>query len=199
MNAKTQMVGQAKGKSGLVRPKYAPGQLLRDDDLQQAVDYTRELSRLLFKSFFECGVICGLKVNEPTFECGKFCVTVDAGVALACDGDPVRVPSPTTITADFDCLKVDPPDELWVLLKGYEKCCAPRSAMCANDDDAQNVCTREVDGFEIRLVTDLPPCVCGCPPKVAQVAGAANQGDALAAGGAYKKSECQCVDPATPC
>jgi hypothetical protein len=204
MNAKSQMVGEAKkGTSGLVRPKFAPGQLLRDDDLQQAVTYTRELSRLLFRSFFGCGVICGLKVSPPEFECGKLCVNVDGGVALACNGDPVRVPAATKVVADFDCLQGEPPKTLWVLLRGYEKCCAPRAAMCGNDDDAQNVCTREVDGFEIRLVTDLPPCVCGCPPKKAasEASGAADSArEAQGQTGAKPDApDCQCADPNRNC
>ena len=63
MNANANIVDQVTGSSTLVRPRFSPGLLLRDDDLKVGVDYTRELSRLMFRSLFGCGVICGLKVE----------------------------------------------------------------------------------------------------------------------------------------
>ena len=75
MNANANIVKQVEGKSTLVRPRFSTGLLLRDDDLTVGVDYTRELSRLLFQSLFGCGVVCGLRVSV-TLECGKLLVTV---------------------------------------------------------------------------------------------------------------------------
>ena len=88
-----------RGVSTLVRPRYSPGLLLRDDDLTAGVDYTRDLSRLLFRSLFGCGVVCGLTVSWKE-NCGKLVVTVDAGVALTCSGDPIYVPKPVSVTLD---------------------------------------------------------------------------------------------------
>ncbi|MEI9852768.1 MAG: hypothetical protein WDN24_20060 [Sphingomonas sp.] len=53
----TTVIGQ------IERPLYAPGLILQDSDLTAAVDYTRELNRLLFRTLFGCGVICGLRVG----------------------------------------------------------------------------------------------------------------------------------------
>jgi hypothetical protein len=162
MSANANIIDQVKGNSMLVRPRFSPGLLLRDDDLKVGVDYTRDLSRLLFRSLFGCGVVCGLRVSVK-IDCGKLSVTVDAGVALDPMGDPIHVPSPTPVTVDLTCGKEIPPN-IWVVLCRTEKCCAPRSAVCGcEEDDSVSVCTREQEGFEIRLVKAKPEdCACMC-------------------------------------
>jgi hypothetical protein len=163
MSANGKVATPVTGNSSLVRPRFSPGLLLRDDDLRQGVDYTRDLSRLLFRSLFGCGVVCGLEVSA-TFSCGKLIVMVAAGVALDCMGDPVYVPDPASIPLDPSC--GDPlPTEIWVVIKRTEKCCAPRSAACSCDDEeTPAVCTRERDCYEIRIVSECPKCACGCCP-----------------------------------
>ncbi len=152
------------GNANLLRPRFGPGQLLRDDDLNQGIDYTRDLSRLLFRSLFGCGVVCGLRVRWA-FECGKLTVTVEAGVALDCRGDPIHVPQSQSISIDPSCGQKLPP-KIWVVIRRTEKCCAPRAVSCSCDDEeTPAVCTREQDGFEIRLVSALPECTCGCTPR----------------------------------
>jgi hypothetical protein len=163
MSAKSQVIGQLKGTSGLMRPRFAPGQLLRDDDLTQGVNYTRELSRLLFKTLLGCGVMCGLIVKWK-YQCDKLNILIADGVALDCHGDPIQVPAPQTVTIDFHCTGQEVPPFLYILLRGCGKCCAPRDAVCGSGDgDGTSQCTREVDGFEIRVVGERPKCVCGCP------------------------------------
>jgi len=166
-------------------------------------------------------VVCGLEVST-TFSCGKLIVTVGAGVALDCRGDPVYVPEPQPIPIDPSC--GDPlPTEIWVVIKRTEKCCAPRSAVCSCDDEeTAAVCTRERDCYEIRIVSECPKCACGCcadpqaatPQDDAQAAPAAPS--AVAAKKATKKKaaaelvetdaapstdsvDCRCVDPNLKC
>jgi hypothetical protein len=88
----------AEGRGSLVRPRFTPGLLLLDEDLTAGVDYTRELSRLLFRNLFGCGVICGLTVTgkEATGRC--LTVDVNCGLALDCVGDPVQVRQPQSLT-----------------------------------------------------------------------------------------------------
>ena len=162
MTANNQTVALVKGMSKLARAKFGPGMLLQHDDLEQLNVYTRELNRLMFRSLFGCGVVCGLVVGTDP-KCGKLYVTVEAGLALDCRGDPVHVPQPQRIVLDENC-DPDIPSPLWVVLCGTEKCCAPRTSVCASDEDeAPSVCTRERDGFEIRVVRERPKCICGCP------------------------------------
>jgi len=73
----------------LERPRYSPGLILEDSDLTAAVDYTRALNRLLFRSLFGCGVVCGLTVSIGT-DCGLQ-VTVAPGLALDGCGDPLHL------------------------------------------------------------------------------------------------------------
>ena len=79
----------------LERPRYSPGLILEDSDLTAAVDYTRALNRLLFRSLFGCGVVCGLTVSIGT-DCGLQ-VTVAPGLALDGCGDPLHLAGPVTL------------------------------------------------------------------------------------------------------
>jgi len=199
MNNNNDIVGSTKGTSKLTRARFGPGMLLQHGDLEQLNNYTRDLSRLLFQSFFGCGVVCGLTV-EGTEDCGRLKVTVQPGVALTCVGDPVHVPEVQTVFTkqDFDLAKAS---TVWVVLCGSTKCCAPRATTCSSDDDeATSDCTREKDAFEIRLLyvdgdkdeKKFPSCVCGWP-------GAPPPSDAAAdreAAAALEKNACRCIqDP----
>jgi hypothetical protein len=149
------------GPTSLVRPHFSPGLLLQDDDLTAGVTYTRALSRLLFRTAFGCGVLCGLKVTQPALnKCGDLAVVIEKGVALDCIGDPIEVPKDQTITLTCE---TDIPDHLWLALRRYEKCCVPRTAVCSEDAEPPTVCTRERDGFEIQIFSERP-CSCGCAP-----------------------------------
>jgi hypothetical protein len=169
MNSKTDLVESVRGLSRLMRPTYSAGLLLQDDDLTQAVAYTRDLSRLLFRTLFGCGVLCGLTVGEPTEACGKLTIVVHKGVALACTGDPIEVPNQQTIVIDLCTAAATPdpnaPTDLWLVLCRYDKCCSPRTSSCTPDDEQPIcVCTRERDGFEIRVLDKQPDCACQCSP-----------------------------------
>jgi hypothetical protein len=187
------------GTSTLVRPKFGPGMLLQHEDLGALNDYTRELSRLMFRSLFGCGVICGLVVNADVDNCNKVFVTVGAGLALDCSGDPVYVPKDQRFVLDENCFP-DLPDKLWVVLCGTTKNCAPRTSMCTDDDDkSTSVCTRERDMFEIRVVSARPTCACGCaepstatgdPTYIAPKGSAEQQGS---------NDPCLCADPTLDC
>jgi hypothetical protein len=162
MNKTNNVVASTMDTSTLVRAKFGPGMLLQHEDLEQLNVYTRELSRLLFRSLFGCGVICGLVVKQPEVDhCNKVFVTVGAGLALDCAGDPVYVPKDKRFAIDENCYP-DLPKDLWVVLCGTTRNCAPRTSMCTDDDTATSVCTRERDMFEIRVVSVPPKCACGC-------------------------------------
>jgi hypothetical protein len=116
----------------------------------------------MLSSLFGCGVVCGLVVRAEV-KCGKLYVIVDRGLALDCQGDPIHVPQPQSVVVDERCdPNIDSP--LWVVLCGTVKCCAPRPSECGSDEDeTPSVCTRERDGFEIRIVRRRLKCVCACP------------------------------------
>lgn len=170
MNDKTTLGDPLRDFSSLVRPHYSAGLLLQDDDLTQGVTYTRALSRMMFRTLFGCGVLCGLEVSAPeTDKCGVLTIGVAKGLALDCIGDPVEVPMAKTLK--LTCA-TDVGNELWIALRKLEKCCAPRTAVCSPDEnDPPSVCTRERDGFELQVFS-ARPCSCGCAqlaPKTAPV------------------------------
>ncbi len=154
----------AHGDSSLVRPHFTEGLLLQDDDLTAGVTYTRALSRLMFRTLFGCGVLCGLRVSPPRTECGALKIDVAPGVGLSCLGDPVEVPKAQTVAIDPCKVEIVVDQMLWIAMRGKEKCCAPRTAICADEDNPSTACTRERDGFEICAFTTRPECSCGCAP-----------------------------------
>jgi hypothetical protein len=187
MTTNNQPLASVKGTSQLARAKFGPGMLLQHDDLEQLNIYTRELSRLMFSSLFGCGVICGLVVRAEV-KCGKLYVIVDRGLALDCQGDPIHVPQPQSVVVDEHCdPNIDSP--LWVVLCGTVKCCAPRPSECGCDEDeTPAVCTRERDGFEIRIVKRRPKCICACAEPD-------RNDDARE----RRDTRCKCVDPELEC
>lgn len=157
----TKLPDPVKGKSSLIRPVFSPGLLLQDNDLTDTVDYMRNMTRLLFRSFFGCGVVCGLKVVAAE-ECGKLKIAVAKGVALDCEGNPIEIPSGSNIDVDLTC-SVAPPTQLWVAVRRIELTCGMREIMCApEDDETTSAATRNRDGYEIKLFSEQPKCVCGC-------------------------------------
>lgn len=172
-----------KAMSTLVRPKFGPGMLLEHGDLELLPAYTRELNRMMIRSLFGCGVVCGLRVDASE-HCGKVRITVECGLAIDCQGDPVHVPKRQQFELDSEC-DANVPGPLWVVLCGTSKCCAPRTSMCASDEDdeAPALCTRERDAFEIRVLD--APMGCGCQESAGREA--------------FRGSACKCADPSDPC
>jgi hypothetical protein len=188
-----------KGTSTLIRPKFSPGMLLQHEDLDRMTAYTHELSRLMFRSLFGCGVICGLVVKTEPPKCGKIYLTVGAGVALECSGDPVYVPKEQRFVLDEQC---NPEiDKLWVILCGIVKYCAPRTSMCASDEEeAPSVFTQERDWFEIRVLSERPECICRCPePKTEPNGESDKEMHEMHRKSGETVDRYDCVDCANPC
>jgi len=152
------------GSSGIERPLFSPGLLLEDEDLTAGVNYTRELSRLLFRSLFGCGVICGLEVKGELFcKRQQLRVTVGPGLALDGGGNPMQVTKSVQLATPHDC---DPlPETVWVVVCYKELGCRSREVACSPDADSQSVKTRSVDAYEIKLYKDPPECACSCGKK----------------------------------
>jgi hypothetical protein len=162
----TDALATAEGRGNLVWPRFTPGLLLLDEDLTAGVDYTRELSRLLFRNLFGCGVICGLTVTgkEATGRC--LTVDVDCGLALDCIGDPVHVRQPQSVTIMATCDKALP-SAVWVALRRREHDCMPRELACPPEAGGQSSAkTRTIDAYEIAVLDHRPDKACGCPEAV---------------------------------
>lgn len=166
MSTVKELVDPKRGTSTLVRPRFSPGLLLQDSDLNTAVDYGRNLTQLLFRHLFGCGVICGYEVSAAVDKCNVLCVTIGRGVALDCKGNPIEVVSSEIIKVAGSCTS-SLPGEVWVVIRGREHNSGPRDVSCAPEDNTTTtVCTRICDGYEIRLLAERPECACGCLPKL---------------------------------
>jgi hypothetical protein len=168
MSTAKEPIETKRGTSTLVRPMFSPGLLLQDSDLNTAVDYGRTLTQLLFRNLFGCGVICGYGVAATVDNCNILQVTVGRGLALDCSGNPIELTAAQTLKVGGQCAPTLP-CEIWVLIRARECNSAPREVSCTPEDGTTGtVCTRVCDGYEIRLVTELPECVCGCVKKTKQ-------------------------------
>jgi hypothetical protein len=150
----------------LERPRYSPGLILVDSDLTTAVNYTRDLNRLLFRSLFGCGVICGLDVTVKV-DC-DLVVTVNPGLALDGCGDPIHLTGQLPIKLGkragvlVDCGSEELPKhrDFWVIACSREKNCAPRSLVCDDECDGGTQTTRTRSGVEISVSFEPPQCGC---------------------------------------
>src|SRR5579871_99315 len=154
----------ADGRGSIVRPRFAPGLLLLDEDMTAGVDYTRALTRLLFRNLFGCGVICGLTVDGQEAPQRCLTITVQPGLALDCQGDPVQVRQAESLTIKADCDKTLP-SSVVVAVRHRQHHCMPRELVCPPDPGGHSaVKTRTIDCFEIAVFASMPPDACGCAP-----------------------------------
>jgi hypothetical protein len=165
------------GSGSIVRPRYSQGILLTDDDLKAAVDYTGNLTRLLFRHLLGCGVVCGLEVTVDNEKVKRRClvVTVGSGLAIDCQGNPIELKAPQSLSYAPDCDN-DLPAEAWVVLCGTERRCAPRELACPPEDAGDTtVSTRIVSGWKLQLLPQRPEHACP-PPTVSPPSPAATTG-----------------------
>ena len=149
--------------SSVQRPLYSPGLLLEDEDLNIGIAYTQSLIRLMLRSLFGCGVICGLKVTAvPTCNDTKRRIDVTKGVAVDGEGNLIEVSRPWSYEFGPDC-DDGFPDNLWVVVCYTEKCCRPRDVDCGSDDDGGSKPTRVRAGYKINVQDHPPECACRCP------------------------------------
>jgi len=197
----TAHVAKLKKTSSLSSPRFVAGTTLQADDLTAIVRHTNDLSRLLFRTLLGCGVMCGLEVT-PEDKCGRLTISIGRGVALDCCGNPIEVPEKQTLQVGDCDDKLEGP--YWVLLKRYEKGCAPRASVCGEDEDgeAPSVCTRIQEGYEIRIMQGAAPdCVCGCAiPATENAARELRCDEEVNVQTADTTGPgCACVNPKDPC
>jgi hypothetical protein len=164
---KSTLLKKHSGLATLQRPRFSSGLLLDAEDLTAGVDYTRNMMRLMFRSLFGCGVICGLDVKAMHLcKGGMIKVRVSPGVALDCRGNPIEIAKATEVVYEpgRDCDPDPNSKRIWVTVCYDEKCCRPRDISCSSDEDAHVVQTRSHDGFEVKLYDQRPPCACSCEP-----------------------------------
>jgi hypothetical protein len=82
---------------------FTDGMLVTAEDLNAAARYPLEVVQVLLRSYFGCGIVCGLGVKRHTNpnddKARYFAVDIGRGVALDCQGYPIELCE--EITLDF--------------------------------------------------------------------------------------------------
>lgn len=168
------------GKSDLIRPHFAPGLLLQDDDLSQVVNYGRDTLQTLLSAMLGGGVLCGLRVSASFDACKQLKITLAAGTALDCNGRIIDIPNSQTMQIENDCCNPLPPT-LYLSVIPADSACAPRELTgTALEGEGETAYTRIREGWQLHLTDSWPEGACGCPE---------NGSDCYAS---HKNGECSC-------
>jgi len=108
-----------KVRTDVVSPVFADGMVVTANDLTSALHYPVELFQTLVQSFFGCGVVCGLEVElfQNAKDDLKWCVVVQPGTALDCEGYPLKICEPQKISLKPDLCNGVLPTELCIALR----------------------------------------------------------------------------------
>ena len=165
------------GKSELIRPNFAPGLLLQDDDLTQVVNYGRDTLQTLLRAMLGGGVLCGLRVSATFDACQHLKITLACGTALDCHGRLIDIPNPQTIQIDNDCCNPLPPN-LYLSLFPADRACAPRELTgTALEGEGETAYTRIREGWQILITDSWPQGACGCPESGSDCYASHNNGE----------------------
>jgi hypothetical protein len=148
------------GLGSLERPHYAAGQLLEADDLNAAVDYTRDLVRIILRSLIGCGVICGFDITAEKGNDMSLTIAIGPGLALDAAGNLIEIRKSESIR--FECTEAGM--QFWLTVCYNQKACSPREAACGDDDSASMVHARIHEGFVIEASTKKPDGACMIEP-----------------------------------
>jgi hypothetical protein len=150
------------GDGTLIRPLFSPGLLLQDSDLTQIVDYQQSKTALLLRSLLGCGVLCGFQVKPETnlSKCGALNMTIDAGVALDCQGNLLEMPLSLSLVIDPGCDK-ELSLPLWISIAVQGRNCASRDLLCTEEAGVSlQAPTRFKEGFKLIIDNQQPNCAC---------------------------------------
>ncbi len=131
-----------KVRTDIVFPVFADGMVVTANDLNRAMHYPVELFQTLVRSFFGCGVVCGLSVEHYSTannEDSKWCLVVHPGTALDCHGNPLKVCDRQILSLKPEpCYCGDLPENLWIALRRCVVKEGPRDDADICDDQTQS-------------------------------------------------------------
>lgn len=185
-------MNQTTTKSRVSRPssteavQFTDGMLVTADDLQAAMHYPLSVVQVLLRSYFGCGIVCGLKVTDPNEgrpqdtrpgcepERG-YVVKVGPGVALGCDGYPIELCSELKLDLSPDpCgCPVDATETRFLAIRreraaepsGRGGCGGGCGCDCGSGSGSQQQCTRQRDHILVQAFPAAPTGACMNPPR----------------------------------
>jgi hypothetical protein len=159
---------------------FTDGMLVTADDLQAAMHYPLSVVQVLLRSYFGCGIICGLEVTGPKERedliekpgCEPergYVVKIAPGVALGCDGYPIELCSEVKLDLSPDpCgCPIEAAQTRFIAIR-RERASEPSSrGRCGcGGGDPQHQCTRQRDHILIQAFDAPPKGACMQPPAL---------------------------------
>lgn len=152
------------------RVTFRDGMVVTAEDLEAAMRYPASMLHTVLRSYFGCGVVCGLELKSEigTEKEPRWSLCIDAGVAFDCAGYPLELCRPVSVDLNPGHCAPDIPSD------GLEVCIAIRRA--THDESSGNACScgsssperhcsRSLDHIMIKAVlksnlADLEPGLC---------------------------------------
>lgn len=200
---------------------FTDGMLVTAADLRAATQYPLSVMQVLVRSYFGCGIVCGLDVSNPNEQAGRaanpdcppengFIVEIAPGVALGCDGFPVEICSRVKLDLSPDpCgCPVEGAQTRWIAIRrvtsaepsgGGCGCGSGSGCGCgAGGGSPGQQCTRVRDHVLIQAFDTVPVGACMQPPAKPETAKDGARGAAIP----VKKSGeslCDCLKHCAEC
>jgi hypothetical protein len=128
--------------------KFRDGMIVTADDLDAAMRYPASLLHTVLRSYFGCGVVCGLglRVKKPVDKRPSWVVCVDPGLAIDCEGYPIELCASVELDLSPEACACEPPPE--------HVCIAVRRV--TSEEASQDACSCDVDAphFDCRRIRD---------------------------------------------
>ncbi|MFE7629740.1 hypothetical protein [Kocuria sp. NPDC057446] len=155
--------------TGLESAKFHDGMVVSAEDLETASQYPVSLLQSVLRSYFGCGVVCGLGLNPVTKLKGEppWVVRVDRGLAVDCRGFPIELTCPVDLDFDPDpCSPDDLPSPVFIALRRTTSDEDGSQPCGCSSDEAEECCTRVRDRALVKAFTrqqldSLSGSVCG--------------------------------------
>ena len=162
----TELPEQAKPTS-IESVKFRDGMIVTADDLDAAQRYPASLLHTVLRSYFGCGVVCGLGLRvKKTIAKPNWVVCVDRGVAIDCQGYPIELCASVELDLSPDHCDCDaPPEQVCIALRRITSDEAPHDACSCDIDGPHFDCRRIRDHVVVKAFSKaefdaLPETVC---------------------------------------
>ena len=200
---------------------FTDGMLVTAADLRAATQYPLSVMQVLVRSFFGCGIVCGLDVSNSNEQAGRaanpdcppengFIVEIAPGVALGCDGFPVEICGKIKLDLSPDpCgCPIAGSQTRWIAIRrvtsaepsgGGCGCGSGSGCGCgAGGGSSGQQCTRVRDHVLIQAFDTVPAGACMLPPVKPVTAKDAATGAAVAEKNP-RESLCDCLQHCGDC
>lgn len=158
----------AEQSTGRETAKFHDGMIVHAEDLEAATHYPVSLLQTVLRSYFGCGVVCGLELGRMTPHEGEpsWVVTVGRGLAVDCQGFPLELACPIKLDFTPDpCSSEPPPGQAYIAIRRITSDEATSDPCGCSQEPADKDCNRLRDWALVRAFTqaqldELPDGIC---------------------------------------